>query len=383
MTHNKYKNLFITLTIITSLVAIIYVIKKPAAIKVELVEVVTGQVEAIVTNTRAGTVKACRQAELSPAAGGQISTLPIEKGSKVKQGDILLELWNDDLRARLQLAKTESLAAQARAEEACTIAQVAKTEANRVVKLYKQGLTSQENKERAEGEAKAKNASCNASKAVSEQSKAQIAVAEAILEQTRLRAPFPGTVVEINGEVGEFTTPSPVGIPTLPAVILVDTQCMYVTAPIDEVDAQRITQNMSARITLDAFENQTFTGKVTRVGVYVLDIEKQSRTVDVDVSFGDNNQVTNLLPGYSADVEIITQQHDNKLFIPTQALLYDDNVYKYSADDKKIYVTKVTTGLGNWKTTEIVNGLNKGDLIVRNTDLENLGDGVSVIVNTK
>lgn len=383
MTHNKYKNLFITLAIISSLLVIIYIIRKPDAIIVELAEVTTGQVEAIVTNTRAGTVKACRQAELSPSAGGQISLLPVQKGSKVKQGDILLELWNDDLHARLLLAEKEALAAEARAEEACAIAQVAKTEANRVVKLYKQGLTSQENKERAEGETKAKNASCNAGKAVSEQSKAQIAVAEAMLEQTRLRAPFSGTVVEINGELGEFTTPSPVGIPTLPAIILVDSQCMYVTAPIDEVDAQRISQDMPARITLDAFDKQIFSGKVTRVGVYVLDVEKQSRTVDIDVSFNDNNQVQNLLPGYSADVEIITQQNENRLFIPTQALLYDNHVYRYNANDKKIYQVKVTTGLSNWQTTEIVSGLNKGDKIVKNTDIENLADGVDVITKEK
>jgi HlyD family secretion protein len=383
MTHKKVKNLLITLVIIVGLVAIIYTIKKPKPIAVEVVEVTTGTVESIVTNTRAGTVKACRQAELSPAIGGKIESLPIQKGSAVKQNDILLELWNDDLQARLSLAKTEAMAAQARAEEACTIAQVARTEASRVVKLFKQGLTSQETKERAEGEAKAKTASCNASKAVSEQSKAQIAVVEAMLEQTRLRAPFSGTVVEINGEVGEFTTPSPVGIPTLPAVILIDHQCMYVTAPIDEVDAQRIKTEMPARITLDAFDNQTFAGKVTRVGVYVLDVEKQSRTVDVDVSFSNPAQTSQLLHGYSADVEIITEQRHDKLYIPTEALLYNNRVFKYSGSDEKIYLVDVTPGLSNWQTTEILNGLSRGDKVVRNTDLDNLADGVPVIVENK
>jgi len=378
MTHNKYKNLFIIILIFLGLIAVIYIIKKPSPIAVQLVSVEKGVVESIVTNTRAGTVKACRQAELSPAIGGQIATLPVSKGDKVDKDTILLELWNEDAAARVVLAKRESTAAIARAEEACTFADVAKKEARRAVELHKKGLTSEENKERIVGEAKAKKASCEAAIAISQQSKAQIDVAEAILEQTRLRAPFTGKVVEINGEVGEFITPSPVGVPTLPAVVLIDENCMYVTAPIDEVDARRILKDMAARITLDAFDDITFDGKVSRVGVYVLDVEKQARTVDIDVSFDSLDEQYNLMPGYSADVEIISKKKDNQARIPTEALLHDDYVYLYKEDDKNIYKTKITTGLSNWKFTEVLSGLNIKDQIVRNTDVEGLEDGVKV-----
>ena len=378
MTHNKYKNLLIIIVIFLSLVAIIYVIKKPSLVEVQLVSVEKGVVESIITNTRAGTVKACRQAELSPATGGQIATLPVSKGDQVEKNDILLELWNADLAARVALAKRESTAAKARAEEACTIAQVAKKEATRFVALHKKGLTSEENKERVVGEAKAKKSSCDAAKAISQQSKAQIDVAEAMLEQTRLRAPFTGKVVEINGEVGEFITPSPVGVQTLPAVVIIDEHCMFVTAPIDEVDARRIQKDMPARITLDAFEDITFDGQVSRVGVYVLDIEKQSRTVDIDVSFSNLEKDYQLLPGYSADVEIISEMKQDKVRIPTEALLHDDYVYLYKKDDKRIYKTKIKAGLSNWKFTEVLSGLNINDQIVRNTDVEGLDDDVKV-----
>lgn len=378
MTHNKYKNLVIIVLIALGLIATVYFIKKPSPIEVQLSNVEKGVVESVITNTRAGTVKACRQAELSPAIGGQIATLPVSKGDKVDKDTILLELWNDDVAARVTLANRESTAAKARAEEACTTAEVAKKEAKRAVELHKKGLTSEEEKERVVGLAKAKKASCEAAVAISHQSKAQIEVAEAMLEQTRLRAPFTGKVVEINGEVGEFITPSPVGVPTLPAVVLIDENCMYVTAPIDEVDARRIQKDMTARITLDAFDDITFDGKVSRVGVYVLDVEKQARTVDIDVSFENFDEQYNLMPGYSADVEIISKKKDNQIRIPTEALLHDDYVYLYKEDGKSIYKTKITTGLSNWKFTEVLSGLNINDRIVRNTDVEGLEDGVKV-----
>ena len=63
---------------------------------------------------------------------------------------------------------------------------------------------------------------------------ARVAQAQAGMERTRLRARFDGIIAEINGEIGEFVTPSPLGVATPPAVDVVDASCIYVTAPIDE-----------------------------------------------------------------------------------------------------------------------------------------------------
>ena len=69
-------------------------------------------IEETVANTRAGTVMPCRRAKMSPAMGGQIASLSIKEGDQVEQGAVLLELWNDDLKAEVRLAYSEAEAAQ-------------------------------------------------------------------------------------------------------------------------------------------------------------------------------------------------------------------------------------------------------------------------------
>lgn len=358
----------------------IWYLSRPEPIAVRAKTVDRGPVEATVANTRAGTVEACRRARLAPAIGGQIAELPVREGDHVQPRQVLLELWNDDLGAELQLALQEAEAAAARAEQACVSADVARREADRLTKLQARGLASEEATERAVGQAKSSRAACTAARASTGVSQARVAVAQAALERTRLRAPFEGTVAEINGELGEFTTPSPVGIPTLPAVDLVDTTCLYVKAPIDEVDAPAIRAGMPARITLDAFPDRHFDGTVRRVAPYVLDVEKQARTVDVEAEFAEPHAVENLLPGYSADVEIVLDRKDSVTRVPTEAVQEGNRVLVYRPQDETLEERTVTPGLSNWVYTEVRAGLAPGDQVVTSVDREGVRPGAVVTI---
>src|SRR5689334_4223315 len=104
--------------------AIVYFTRsEPLAVDVATVD--QGPVAETVTNTRAGTIKACERARLAPPTGGKIERLPVKKGDRVKQGQLLLELWNDDFKAQLTLVERDAIAAQARAQQACIAADVA------------------------------------------------------------------------------------------------------------------------------------------------------------------------------------------------------------------------------------------------------------------
>jgi len=353
---------------------------KPVEVIVQAVEV--GTVQDTVANTRAGTIKACRRAGISPPVSGQIASLPIKKGDLVKHNQVLMELWNDDRRAQLALALSEATAADATSRQICIKAEVAMREAERQKKIKKQNLTSEEAVDRADGEARSQLAACNAAKATNDVSQENILVARAALDRTRLTAPFAGIVAEINGEVGEIVTPSPVGIPTPPAIDLMDISCLYVSAPIDEVDAPQIRIGMPANISLDAMPDQIFAGKVRRVAPYVLEMEKQARTVEVEVDFLCQQDCTSMLPGYSADIEVILNSTENTLRIPTEAILEGNKVLVYMPDNV-LALRAIKPGLSNWQWTEVTEGLKEEDEIVVSVDRIGVEDGAAAVRDSR
>lgn len=371
------KRLVAAVIVVAGLGAAVWYWTRPAPILVSLIAVERGAVVATVTNTRAGTVDACRRAGLSPPLGGQIAVLPVADGDRVQQDQLLLELWNDDLQAQLSLAEEEAKAAESRAEESCVIAAVARREADRLMSLREDGLASEEATEQAVGNAQARAAACAAARDGTQVSAAQVAVAQAALERTRLRAPFDGIIAEINGELGEFVTPSPIGIPTPPTVDLIDSSCLYISAPIDEVDAPRVRPGLAARISLDAFANRSIAGHVRRVAPYVLDIERQARTVEIEAEIDDPDK-SDLLPGYSADVEVLLASENDVLRIPTSVIVDDTYVYYFDSASGRLNRREIDVGISNWEFAEVRDGLAEGDRIVSSVDREGVGDGAVV-----
>lgn len=360
---------------------------RPQPVRVSVVAVERGDVLSTVSNTRAGTVDACRRAGMSPSLGGQIARLPVRKGDEVTTGQVMLELWNDDLRAELEFARREVVASRGRKEEVCVRANVARDEAQRLKSLLAKGLAAEEETARAIGEAKARKAGCNAARDATKVSEAQVDIKIARLERTLLRAPFDGVIAEINGELGEYVTPSPVGIPTPPTIDLIDSSCLYISAPIDEVDAPAVRTGQKALITMDAFPGQKFPGFVRRVAPYVLDVEKQARTVEIEAEIeslqsSDAEQPDQgrqvLLPGYSADIEVILATRANVLRVPTQVVLGGARVYVLAGGI--LVEREIETGISSWEYTEVVAGLKEGELVVLSVDREGVADGVAAVV---
>jgi HlyD family secretion protein len=369
------RRLLMLLAVAAVVAALVWWLGQPKPVAVVLAEVGRGTVESTISNTRAGTVEACQRTKLSTIAGGRIEVLAVKEGDQVRKGQLLMQLWNADQQAEQRLAAAALETARKRVVEACTVAENAVREAERRQGLFKQGFISESAYDTARVEADARSAACTTAKSDVAQAQARVEVTRVVQGRTVLVAPFDGTVAKIVGEVGEYSTPSPPGVATPPAIDLIDERCLYVKAPMDEVDAPKIAVGQLVRITLDALPKQSFPGKVRRVAPYVSAVEKQARTVDVEVTFDEPARAGRLLVGYSADVEIVLDVRRDTLRAPTAALLEGGRVLVLA--DGRLAERKVKAGVANWEWTEIVEGLAAGDRIVTSLEREGVKAGAA------
>jgi HlyD family secretion protein len=374
---------FLLLALLAAGVAVaIWYATRPKPVMVVVAEADVGRVENTVANTRAGSVAACRRAKLAPPAGGRIEKLNVREGDRVRAGQVLLTLWNDDLTARERVAREQLQTAKARVREVCELASAAARDSKRARELHTRNFVSQEAVERANADAAAKQASCDSTATQVAEAEARIQASRADTDRTVLRAPFAGIVAEVNGELGEYLTPSPPGIPTLPAVDLIDDSCLYVSAPIDEVDAAQLKVGMPGRITLDAYRGKHFSGRLRRIAPYVLAVEKQARTVEVEVEFDHPGEARHLLVGYSADVEVVIAVRDGAVRIPTTALMPGNRVLVLGAAGA-LEERRIEAGLSNWEFTEVKAGLARGDRVVISLEREGVKAGARAVAEPK
>jgi HlyD family secretion protein len=352
---------------------------RPDPLAVRLVEVERGPVESLVANTRAGTLKACRRTHLSFSLGDQVSERLVEEGARVEPGQVLMRLRQDDQRARVAEAEARLAMQRNLRQQRCQQAELDRRDYQRLRRLGERQLAAADRIDQARTKADLAQLVCESSAAQISEAEASLALQRSLLDQGTLYAPFAGIVAEINGEVGEYVTPSPPGIPTPPAVDLIDDSCLYVEAPIDEVDASRVRLGMPVRISLDAFRGRHFDGRVSRIAPFVRDLEKQARTVDIEVRFREPPADVQLLTGYSADVEILLEQRPQALRIPTETLMEGRRVLRYDAEAGVLRETPVEVGLSNWRWTEVLGGLEAGQRILASLDQEGLADGVAVL----
>ena len=376
MSSALIRRLLIALVILLLIAVPLWWAGRPKPVAVVLKEIDLGRVESSIANTRAGTVEACLRTKLSTILGGRIELLAVKEGEHVKKGQLLIKLWNDDQQAQSTLALAQVDVARQRSNEACTVAVNAENEAGRQAALRVRGFVSSSKEEAARSEARAKQASCAAAKADVAQTLAKVSATRVEQGRTILYAPFAGTIAKIVGEVGEYSTPSPPGVPTPPAIDLIDDSCLYIKAPMDEVDAPKIVAGQPVRISFDALPKQSFPGKVKRVAPFVSAVEKQARTVDIEATLDHPAAPGKLLVGYSADIEVILAVRESVVRVPTSALLEGGKVLVGGADGK-LEERLVKTGLANWEYTEVTEGLHAGERVV--TSLERAGVKAGII----
>jgi HlyD family secretion protein len=338
----------------------------PEPVAVRVAPVGRGHVESTLTNSKAGTVRARLRSRLTAETGGRVIEIAHREGEYVAAGELLVRLNDTSLNAQHDLAQRGVEVAAAGLKEACLRRDRASRELARTAKLAERNIASEDVLDELQYAYDAAGVTCLAAEAELESARAQVRTAEAELAKTRIVAPFAGIVAEVSTEVGEWVTPSP-PLLTSPAVIdLIDPSTVYVSAPMDEVDSAHIRAGQTVKLTVDSRPGKTFAAKVLRVAPYVLDLEAQNRTVEIEVALDDATDAAELLPGTSADVEVVLERRDNVLRLSTSALLEGDRVLV--VESGRLVERHVELGLRNWRFAVLQGGLSEGEAVVVSLD---------------
>jgi HlyD family secretion protein len=378
------KRLARILVILLVLAAAVLAIRRalePKPVPVRVVAVERGVVESSVSNTKAGTVKARRRSSLAPEIGGSVLEILRRRGDHVKAGDTLVRLNDASLRADMALAERAYDSSVALHDKSCIAADRAKHELDHNRDLGTKQIVSADTVDRLQSVYDLALGDCKTSEAEIARFRAAVDVARTALDKALVRAPFDGVIAEMKLEVGEWITPSPPMIQMPTFVDLIDTSSLYVSAPMDEVDSARIQVEQRTKITLEPYPGRSWTGRIVRIAPYVLDVESQNRTVEIETELDDKEFSSKLLPGTSADVEVILDVRTDVLRVPTSALIEGGKVL--AVRDGTLVEKKVETGVRNWDFTEVRAGLELGERIVVSLEHAEVKAGASVVVEAE
>jgi RND family efflux transporter MFP subunit len=316
-----------------------------------------------------GYVVAQRKASVASKGTGRLVFLGVVEGDKVKKNQIVARLEDNDIRALLEEAKANLNLNKADLKDA-------ENEYNRQKALFETGSSSRQALDGAE-------ARYNRVLALIDIAQARVNAAEVNLENTLIRAPFDGTVLTKNAEVGEIVAPLGASTTSRAAVLtMADMSSLQVEADVSESNIDKIKVNQDCEITLDAYPDKSYPGYIFKI---VPTADRSKATVMVKVAFKKYDE--RVLPEMSAKVDFLTEaqpegeENKNVLIIPETAIATrEGKQYVYTVSDGKAIEKEIKTGMKLNKYYEVKSGLNEGERVIEtyNPEIKN-GTNVKIL----
>jgi RND family efflux transporter MFP subunit len=252
--------------------------------------------------TANGYVVARQHASVSTEVSGRLAELYVAEGSRVKKGQVLGVLRNDEQRASVESAKAALGSARAAFSEAEASAYEAELARKRSQELVSRGLVSQSDYDAAEARSKVAAARVESASASVANARARLSSAQVEYARTFIRAPFSGAVLRKEAEVGEIVSPIPSsgGLTRGAIVTMADLSSLEVDVDVNEGYVSRAHEGMRAEIALDAYPSEPYPGRVRQI---VPTADRQKATVLVKVAF--DSLDTRVLPEMGAKVTFL------------------------------------------------------------------------------
>ncbi len=320
--------------------------------------------------TASGYVVAQRKAAVASKGTGRLVYLGVVEGDKVMKDQIIARLEDSDIKAQLEQAKANLKLSEADLKDA-------ENNFNRQKELLKTGSTTKMEVDAAESRYNRVLASIDVAKA-------QVQQSEVALENTRIRAPFNGTVLTKNADVGEVVAPLGAGANAKAAVVtMADMNSLEAEIDVSESNIEKIKIALDCEIHLDAYSEHAYPGYVAKI---VPTADRSKATVMVKVGF--KNYDSRVLPEMGAKViflnenakKEIIQNSKQFLVVPLTAVAKRNDVpVVFVVRDDKAVEIPVSTGKDLGMYAEIKSGLVNGDKVIDPVD-GNIKDGVKVKV---
>lgn len=357
----------------------------------KIAKVAKGDVARSVVAT--GKIQPITKVEVKSKASGIVEKLFVDINNKVRKGDPLAELDQQEILAQVEAQKAQLVAAQAnvgtyeanieqdKVNAAAPDLPMYKTTLDRNMQMQKEGVVSQQALDNANKDYLAAlnkrdgaKAQIGVDVAKLKQAQAQVLQSQASLKQleeqlsyTTIVAPMDGVVLSRDVEIGDAVSSILVLGSTATLVMTEgDTSQVYVKGKVDEADIAHVYMNQPARIKVESFRDRIFNGRVTKIAP--LGVEKDNvTTFEVRVSI--DNPGGELKANMTANAEILLDEHKGVLTVPENAVMYDGQKNasveipdKSQKEGKRKIPVKV--GLSNGSVTEVLSGLKEGDQVV-------------------
>ncbi|MGE0553056.1 MAG: efflux RND transporter periplasmic adaptor subunit [Gemmatimonadales bacterium] len=355
------------------------------AVRTARVEVVGGGAAGGTGITANGYVVARTRASVSSRISGRLANLTVEEGSVVRRGQILARLENADYSAAVSQAEADSMRAEAALLEArATRAQLAR-DLTRTRELVAKNLEARRAEEDLASQLEAADARIAVQQAQVRSATAAIAYARANLDNTYIRAPFNGTVLRKDAEVGEVVAPVATGggLTRGAVVTMADLETLEVEVDVNEAYIAQITDDQPTRIVLDAYPTESFAGRVRQI---VPTADRQRATVQVKVAITDRDP--RILPEMGARVEFLTTEREEpgaapRVFVAADAVRNEGgSTIVWVVREGVLSRVTIDAGPVSGGRREVRSGLSGGETVVLDPSAD-LREGAHVDVVTQ
>ena len=352
-----------------------------------------GHRDLVAAVTASGKIQPKKKVDVSADITGRITKIAVREGDFVKQGQFLIQIDPTVYEANLQQATATMASSQAAAVQAKANRDQADRALGRTKELHTQNpnLISQEQLEQAQTAFDVAEANLSAAQHQVDQARSAVQSARDNLRKTTLVAPMTGRVTRLAVEEGEVAVPSTFSKDIGLLLTVSDLSVIQAKVKVDETDVVRVHLGDSVEVSIDAFPDTAFIGRVTKVSdSSVRDATstatgQNDRAVDYEVEITLDMPPADIRPDLSATARIVTDTRKNALSIPIISLTVRENkpvstenrpVDTTTARKKKetegVFIVKdgvasfrpVKVGIAGDEYFEVTDGLKEGETIV-------------------